>query len=92
MKTYNNLYGKLCSFENLELAFKKARKNKSYLPYVKEFEKDLIKNLLQLKKELETFTYKPRKLRKFIIRDPKTRKIHSSVFRDRVVYHILTNI
>ena len=38
------------------------------------------------------FTYKPKSLKKFIIRDPKTRTIHSSAFRDRVVYHALVNI
>jgi retron-type reverse transcriptase len=31
-------------------------------------------------------------LHKFVVRDPKTRTIHSSAFRDRVVYHALVNI
>src|SRR3989344_7879858 len=92
MKTYNNLYPKLCSYKNLRLAFKKAGRRKSFMPYVVKFEKDLINNLLQLKKELETLTYKPRPLNRFIVRDPKTRTIHSSNFRDRVVYHALCNI
>ena len=92
MKTYKNLYPKICSSDNLELAYRKARKNKSSMPYVVEFEKDLEKNLMQLKRELETFTYKQKPLRKFIIRDPKTRKIHSSAFRDRIVHHALVNI
>lgn len=92
MKTYNNFYGKLYSFENLELAFKKARKRKSKKPYVKEFEADLLNELNKLKQELEFQIYKPQSLNRFIVRDPKTRTIHASAFRDRVVYHALVNI
>lgn len=73
-------------------AFKKARKGKSKRWYVKEFEDSLENNLLQLKYELETLAYHPRPLKRFIIRDPKTRVIHASQFRDRVVHHALCNI
>ena len=92
MKTYKNLYSSLCSYENLELAFRKARKRKSLKPYVIEFEANLEGNLNQLKAELETFTYAPRPLTTFIVKDPKTRKISSSHFRDRVIHHALCNI
>ncbi len=92
MKSYKNLYTKLCSLENLELAFKKARKNKSFMPYVIKFEKNLEEELKRLHEELISLTYKPLKLKRFIVRDPKTRTIHSSVFRDRVVYHAIVNI
>ena len=92
VKSYKNLYPKLCSYDNLELAFKKARKGKSKQKYVKEFEKDLQNNLLNLKKELLAFEYKPTKLTKFIVRDPKTRVIRKSVFKDRIVHHAVVNI
>jgi hypothetical protein len=62
MKTYKNLYPKLCSYKNLELAFRKASKGKSKKPYVVEFKKELNKNLLELKRELETETYKPSRM------------------------------
>ncbi len=92
MKTYNNLYSKLCSYENLELAHKKARKGKTRRNYVIEFEANLDANLKQLKLELETFTYSPAPLTTFVIRDPKTRTISASHFRDRVIHHALCNI
>ena len=92
MKTYKNLYTKLCSPENLELAFKKARKRKTKKWYVIEFEKNLSSELEKLRHELETGTYNPKPLQRFIIKDPKTRVIHASKFRDRVVYHALVNI
>jgi len=92
VKSYKKLYPKLCSYDNLDLAFKKARKGKSKQKYVKEFEKDLQNNLLNLKKELLAFEYKPTKLTKFIVRDPKTRVIRKSVFKDRIVHHAVVNI
>lgn len=92
MKTYNNLYEQLTSYENLELAFKKARKHKTLKDYVINFEIDLKENLLKLQFEPKTFTYQPNPIKTFIVRDPKTRKIGASDFRDRVVYHALCNI
>ncbi len=92
MKTYNNLYPKICSYKNLELAFRKASKGKSKKFYVVRFKKDLKQNLLKLQKKLLCKTYHPAHLKKFIIRDPKTRKISKSHFRDRIVHHALCNI
>ncbi|MEW5996111.1 MAG: hypothetical protein AB1657_00760 [Candidatus Micrarchaeota archaeon] len=92
METNRNLYPQLCSYENLRLAFIKARKRKTTKEYVVEFEADLESNLGQLKGELEAFSYRPAPLTTFTIRDPKTRRISASHFRDRVVHHALCNI
>lgn len=92
MKTYNKLYKKLYSKENLISAFRKARKGKSKQDYVMDFESDLEKSIALLQRDLRLKTYKPDKLKKFIVRDPKTRKIHSSMFRDRVVHHAIINL
>lgn len=40
-----NLWSEVCSYENPELAFKKARKHKTTKNYVIEFEKNLKENL-----------------------------------------------
>ena len=92
MKTYNDLYARLCSYENLELAFKKARKGKTLKNYVIGFEADLKGNLSKLQFELQAFTYQPAPIKTFIVSDPKTRKIGASDFRDRVVHHALYNV
>lgn len=42
--------------------------------------------------ELLTKTYKPKPLKTFIVRDPKTRKISKSKFRDRIIHHAIVNI
>lgn len=78
--------------KNLRLAYRKARKGKTAKWYVKEFETDFEKNLLQLQKELRSMTYEPRKLKRFVIYDPRTRVIYASDFRDRVVHHAICNI
>ena len=92
MKTYNKLYEQICSMNNLANAWKEARKGKTKKLYVIEFEKDLRKNLLQLREELLNQTYKPKPLVTFILRDPKTRKISKSSFRDRIVHHAIVRV
>ena len=92
MKTYKNLYNEVISFENLFLAYKKARKGKTKKDYVIEFEKNLIDNIFNLHNELKNQTYKPKPLQIFILRDPKTRKISKSDFVDRIVHHALVRV
>ncbi len=87
-----NLYNQIYSYENICLAYRKARKRKSNKQYIKDFEENLENNLLELGNELLFHTYKPKPLVDFIIRDPKTRKISKSDFRDRIVHHALCNI
>ena len=88
----SDLYAKLCSYENLEFALQKARKGKTLKPYVVAFEADLPHNLAKLRNELLFQTYHPKPLETFILRDPKTRKISKSDFRDRVIHHAICNI
>ena len=74
------------------LAFKKARKGKTKKQYTQDFMSDLANNLFRLQEELLNKTYTPKPLIDFTIRDPKTRKISKSDFRDRVIHHALCNI
>lgn len=48
MKSYNNIYSEIISFENLILAWKRARKGKTKKDYVIEFEKEIFYNLMAL--------------------------------------------
>jgi len=88
----NFQYVEVYKWENLIYAWKKARKGKTRKEYVREFEENLIENLQRIQFELMTFTYQPRPLIHFILRDPKTRKISKSDFRDRIIHHALINI
>ncbi len=92
MKTYKKLYEKLYSTENLNKAFMKARKGKSKKDYVINFELDVERNIGLLQRDLKLNRYVPIRLKKFIIRDPKTRTIHASIFEDRIVHHAIVNL
>ncbi len=92
MRSHDNLYPKIYSVVNLVLAWKKARKGKTRRDYVIDFELELGKNLKALHEELKNKTYRPGPLKTFILRDPKTRKISKSEFRDRVVHHALVRM
>ncbi len=87
-----NIYEQIYSMKNLVLAWRKARKGKTKKKYVIDFEVNLRENLLNLREELKNQTYKPKQLVTFILRDPKTRKISKSDFRDRIVHHTLVRV
>lgn len=92
MKTYKNLYPRICSFENLYLAYRQARRGKRDRVTVAEFEFDLEHNLLELQSELQTHIYQPGAYHNFYIREPKRRLVSAAPFRDRVVHHALCQI
>lgn len=92
MKRYNNLYVKLCSFENLYSAYLKARKSKRYKEYVLDFSWNVEKELIKLQGELINKTYKHGEYYEFTLYDAKKREIKAAPFRDRVVHHALCNI
>ena len=50
MKSYKNLYKEIYALDNLYLAFKKAREDKTLLPYVVKFEENLDEELDKLRK------------------------------------------
>jgi RNA-directed DNA polymerase len=92
MKTHKKIYSRICDYDNLYFAYLKAKKGKTKKDYVIGFEKDLDRNLNDLRFELITFSYFPKPLDNFILKDPKTRKISRSHFRDRIVHHAIVNI
>jgi len=89
MKRFNNLFEKICSFENLHSAYLEARRRKGYRDYVLEFNCRLEENLLELREELLKQTYRHGPYREFIICDAKKRHIRAAPFRDRIVHHAL---
>ena len=92
MTFQDDLYSQIYKFDNLMDAWINAKKGKTKRRYVKRFQRDLKQNLAKLHEELITQTYQPNPLKTFILRDPKTRKISKSAFRDRVIHHALCKI
>ena len=89
MKTYKNLYSKICAWETLEIAYRRARKGKRRCQPVADFEYAWESHLLRLQEELVAKTYQPGPYHSFHIHEPKKRLISAAPFRDRVVHHAL---
>ncbi len=92
MKRLGGLWPQIVSFENLLLAYRKARKGKRRSSAVAEFAFDLESNLLGLQQELRAGTYNPGEYRLFTIYERKPRLIAAAPFRDRVVHHAVLNL
>jgi hypothetical protein len=92
MKTFKNLYPRICAFENLELAFRKARRGKRHRANVAAFEGNLDLELLSLQDDLLSGAYRPGGYRHFTLYEGKPRRISAAPFRDRVAHHALCNI
>jgi retron-type reverse transcriptase len=87
-----NIYDQFCSFENLYLAYRKARKGKRGHPPAAGFELNQEEELLRLRDELQAGVWQPGKYHNFYIHEPKRRLISAAPFRDRVVHHALCNL
>jgi retron-type reverse transcriptase len=92
MEKLLDLYEQICLMKNLIPAWRNARKHKTKKDYILEFEKELGTNLFRIQKELIEQNYSPKPLKTFILRDPKTRIISKSDFRDRIVHHAIIKI
>lgn len=92
MKRIGNLYDKVCSLDNLRLAYEKARKGKSAQYGVRLFEKDVDGNINRIHSELAQGTYRTSPYSVFKIYEPKEREISRLPFCDRVVHHAIMNV
>jgi retron-type reverse transcriptase len=92
MKRLNHLWPQIITFENLLLAYKKARLGKRRKNAVAQFALALEPALFNLQQQLADGTYLPGEYRLFTIYEGKPRTIAAAPFRDRVVHHALMNI
>jgi hypothetical protein len=92
MKTFKNLYPRICAFANLLQAFHLAARGKRSKESVASFEYRLEEELLALQAELRSQTYTPGEYDNFHVYDPKPRLISAAPFRDRVVHHALCQV
>jgi RNA-directed DNA polymerase len=92
MKRLGGIWPRVMSFENLLLAYRKARRGKGRCPDVARFALNLEKELLRLQRELQEDSYQPGAYRLFRIYERKPRIIAAAPFRDRVVHHALMNL
>ncbi len=83
---------RISAWQNLLNAFKQAAKGKRGHPNVAAFEHRLEDNLINLREQLRSQTYRPHGYVSFYIHEPKKRLISAAPFRDRVVHHALCNV
>lgn len=86
MKRYGNIYDKICSMENLELAYKNAKKGKGWYREVREIEANPQYYLELLQSMLKNHTYKTSEYSTFMKKDgKKEREIYKlPFFPDRI--------
>ncbi len=92
MKRQGQLIEKIADFENLQLAYYKARKGKVGKREVIEFGKRLQDNLLNLQWQIVSGNVETGNYRLFTIYDPKKRLICAAPFGQRILHHALMNI
>ena len=82
-------YERVCDFNSLYEAHKRARRGKRCKREVTAFEMDLAANLWDIKHRLEAGSYAVSGYKRFMIHDPKDREIQALCYGDRVVQHSL---
>lgn len=92
VKRLGNLWEQVVSFDNLLLAYRKARRGKGKTADVACFSLNLEKELLALQRELISGEYLPGAYRLFTVYERKPRSIAAAPFRDRVVHHAVMNL
>ena len=93
MKRHGNLWQQIISYDNLYLAYTKARLGRRHLASVKRFEKDVEGNLKKLQQSLINHTFDTSRYNTRIVYEPKQRVIYILPFYpDRILQHALMNI
>lgn len=92
MKRIGNLWDRIIAFDNLLLAYKKARKGKRSREEVARFGLNLEQELFRLQDALLAKSYLPGAYRIFTLYERKPRQISAAPFPDRVVHHALMNV
>jgi len=93
MKRHGGLFEKIVDPENIALAYKKAKKGKTWQDSVKAFEPNMEAKLEELRQKLIDGTFTTSEYRVKIIHEPKEREIFILPFYpDRIVQHAVMNI
>lgn len=93
MKRVGNLYDKIISIENLQLADSNARKGKLKSYGVRRHDRNREQNILDLHVSLKNKTFRNSKYDTFKIYEPKERTIFRlPYYPDRIVHHAIMNV
>lgn len=82
-------YKNIISLENLLEAWKEFIVGKKSRKDVQSFELNLMKNIINLHRDLESKIYEHSDYQAFNLSDPKPRSIHKASVRDRLLHHAI---
>lgn len=85
MMILDDIYDKICDYEELYQSHIEARKGKRYRDDILVFTDRLEENLIELQNELIWQSYEVGAYRPFYVREPKLRLVMALQYRDRVV-------
>lgn len=92
-KSYNNLFEKICSLENLYAAYNDAKRGKRFKSEILDAGFHIEETIHNLRQELLNLTWQPQPYREFLLKsEVKRRIIHAPTFRDRIVHHAIVRI
>jgi hypothetical protein len=92
MRTCGDLFPQVCEFANLLAAYRQAARGKRTQDGVGRFGTEVERELLRLREELRSKSYRPGSYKTKMIHHPKRRMISAAPFRDRVVHHALCRV
>ncbi|WP_043110582.1 hypothetical protein, partial [Polycyclovorans algicola] len=92
MKRIGGLWPQIIAPENLEAAFRAARRGKRNRDAVARFALNQEGELRRLREQLAAGTWRPGAYRQFTVYDRKPRLISAAPFADRVVHHALMRV
>ncbi|GHT54420.1 hypothetical protein FACS189446_4020 [Bacteroidia bacterium] len=92
MKRTGNLIEKIQDLDNLYLAYFKAKRGKSGIRAVIDYEHNLDHHIATLQEQIQTGNISIGNYHYFTIRDPKLRLICAAGFHERVLHHAIMNI
>lgn len=87
LKIFQHTYNDIISLENLLKAWEEFVRDKRSRRDVQIFGRNLMRNIIELHRELAAKTYSHSKYQVFKISDPKPRVIHKAGVRDRLLHH-----
>ncbi|MFA5967543.1 MAG: reverse transcriptase/maturase family protein [Patescibacteria group bacterium] len=92
MKISKGYYENIISLENLLGAWQEFAVDKHSRKDVQQFQRDLMANIIELHRDLESGDYRHSAYSPFKISDPKPRNIHKASVRDRLLHRAIYRV
>ena len=86
------MFKQITSFKNLLRAYYQARRNKRTRTKLLKFELNFENRLIEIGKQLKDGSYRPKQYHRFLVYEPKLRRISAPALIDRVVHHAIVNV